>query len=311
MTVKIYSNTDVSAPPGNGVSGSLITLLDAVLVNGYGSKTAAGWTKVFAGTNIAVYRNNPLAPGSSGMYLRVDDTTSNYATVKAYKTMSDISTGTDMIPSGTPAYTNTAIYWIKSSSADTVYRPWMIVADDRTMYFNTAPNGTAPSTVSTGAIVMGAGDFDSMVPGNSWNYFIAGSMSSTWSSYTDSITYSSSNYAPGLIGRAQDLVANKQSKFYVQPINTWSGNGSQYVDSSYTNTKVYYPGLIIENATQANITGSLRGVYGLAGRCAYTTWMSNAGKLPDDPTGPDMIQFLEYDWNSNRIGAIFVRLGNW
>lgn len=42
MTVRVYRWDDASAPTLTGQLGSLITLLDAVLVNGYGSKTAAG-----------------------------------------------------------------------------------------------------------------------------------------------------------------------------------------------------------------------------------------------------------------------------
>jgi hypothetical protein len=44
MTVRIYRSTDGSAPVLTGQAGKLTDLLDAILVNGYGSKTAAGWT---------------------------------------------------------------------------------------------------------------------------------------------------------------------------------------------------------------------------------------------------------------------------
>ena len=41
MTVRVYKSTDGSAPVLTGQAGSLTTLLDAVLVNGYGAATAA------------------------------------------------------------------------------------------------------------------------------------------------------------------------------------------------------------------------------------------------------------------------------
>lgn len=54
------------------------------------------WEKVFSKTNVAVYRSTH--PESSGMCLRVDDTGTNQASVRAYKTMSDVDTGTDPFP---------------------------------------------------------------------------------------------------------------------------------------------------------------------------------------------------------------------
>ena len=42
----IYSSSDVGGPGLiTGTTGSLITVLDACLVNGYSGKSAAGWTK--------------------------------------------------------------------------------------------------------------------------------------------------------------------------------------------------------------------------------------------------------------------------
>lgn len=49
-TVNFYSSTDANAPVLNGEPGSLITVLNACLVNGYGSKPGAGWTLLGQGT---------------------------------------------------------------------------------------------------------------------------------------------------------------------------------------------------------------------------------------------------------------------
>ena len=77
MAVTLYRSSDGSAPGAysNTVS-SLITILDACLVNGYGAKVAAGWTKAFTGTNKAAYRNSTTPP-STGFYFRVDDTSTS------------------------------------------------------------------------------------------------------------------------------------------------------------------------------------------------------------------------------------------
>jgi hypothetical protein len=38
----IYTSNDLGAPQLNGLTGSLLTVLDAVLINGYGTKTSGG-----------------------------------------------------------------------------------------------------------------------------------------------------------------------------------------------------------------------------------------------------------------------------
>lgn len=310
MAVTQYINSDTSAPTLSGTVGSMIALLDAVLVNGYGSKPAAGWTKVFSGTNLAVYRNSTTSP-STGMYLRVDDTNTTYSVVKAYKTMSDINTGTDVIPNGNPAYTNTDVYWIKSSTASAVGRLWHIVADNRTFYLNTSPNGTLPAT-PTNQFVGGAGDFESYVPGNAYNYFISGTYNAVATNSGQQIMGPPSTYGTTVIGRSQDLAANKQSRAWMAYFTGSSiesgGATGHFPFSAYTGLRFFYPGYLVEDAVQQNITGKLRGVYGYAGRSTPTIWGDNYGKLPDDPSGPDMVQMCA---STTAGGAIYVRLGNW
>jgi hypothetical protein len=58
MTVRVYRSTDASAPTLTGQVGSLTALLDAVLVNGYGAQTAAGWTINQTTTNKRGYKQN-------------------------------------------------------------------------------------------------------------------------------------------------------------------------------------------------------------------------------------------------------------
>jgi len=135
MAWTIYQSTDGSAPVLTGVSGSLITVLDAVLVNGYGSKPAAGWTHPFAGSSTKqVY----LSGGSASMYYRVDDTGGlaqggREAGLRGYGSMSDVDTGTDPFPSVAQKADGCQIYKSENASATAV--PWLIAADNRTMIF--------------------------------------------------------------------------------------------------------------------------------------------------------------------------------
>lgn len=131
MATITYKSTDASAPSLSGTVGSLIALLDAVLVNGYGSKPSAGWSKVYSDTNKAVYR----APAGNRFYLRVLDDGSDgthgakVATIRGYETMSDVDTGTGPFP--TAAQKSAGLFVGKSSTANATARPWFLLADGK------------------------------------------------------------------------------------------------------------------------------------------------------------------------------------
>jgi hypothetical protein len=131
MTVTIYRSTDGSAPVLTGQVGTLVTVLDAVLVNGYGAKAAAGWAKSYSGTNTATYR---MGAGTQ-FYLHVSDNapaTAKEARVWGSETASAVLTGTNLFP--TVAQASTGVFARKSTTADATARAWAIAADDRTMY---------------------------------------------------------------------------------------------------------------------------------------------------------------------------------
>jgi hypothetical protein len=99
MTVRIFRSTDVGAPAISTAVGTLITVLDAVLVHGYGSgldvKTPLGWTKEFSGVNRAVYKSGA---GSLGTYYYVGDYLAGYAKFVGFESMTAIETGTGQFP---------------------------------------------------------------------------------------------------------------------------------------------------------------------------------------------------------------------
>jgi hypothetical protein len=137
MPVTVYKSTDAGAPVLNGVAGSLVTVLDAVLVNGYGALPAAGWTKPYAGANKAAYQVNAVS--ASDMFLRVQDDAPNptlanarEARLRGHETMSTIDVGLGLFP--TAAQFANGLFMRKSATNDATARPWIIVADPRTMY---------------------------------------------------------------------------------------------------------------------------------------------------------------------------------
>jgi hypothetical protein len=103
---------------------------------------SAGWTIAYTGTNLRSYRlDNTFG---TGCYLRVDDTGTTAARVVGYQAMTDINTGTDPFP--TNAQISGGGYWVKSSTANSTERAWIIVADDRGVYFSSQSDGTNSKT---------------------------------------------------------------------------------------------------------------------------------------------------------------------
>lgn len=113
----VYKSTDPGAPLLSGQAGALAMLLDALLVDGYGSganrKPGMGWSRAFSGSNVRVFRNAPIT--GTGFYLRVDDTAQRSALLRGFATMSDIDVGTD--PTPTIALKSNGSRWDKSSVA--------------------------------------------------------------------------------------------------------------------------------------------------------------------------------------------------
>lgn len=318
MTVRIYHNHDTSAPVLSATAGSLISLLDAVLVNGYGSKPALGWTKVFSGTNIAVYRNDPSVPGSTGAYLRVDDTNSNYASVRMYKTMSNINTGTDRIPNPAVSGIQAELYWHKHYSGTSTPKRWTIMGDGRTFIINVNTAGAYPSDQNDYNTLGIAGDYESFVPGNDWAYILTGSAStSATSGLVFPMTAGSASARTAVIGRSGILTPEGSTwvfSFAVGPPGT-DGNGTPGGPglpniSIFTGLRSLSPGIIGEGAgATAFPTGRLRGTYWSSVRSS-SVWFENIGKLPDDPTGPDLRQLLNYA-HSSQFASLNVLEDNW
>lgn len=171
MTVTVYRSTDAGAPNVlAGTIGTLITVLDACLVNGYGAKAGAGWTKPFSGTNLAAYKQG----SGCGFYLRVDDSAlAVQAKAVGYETMFDVNTGTNAFP--TSGQLSTGVYFPKSSTADAVVRPWVVVATSKAFYLYVHYDETNITASSTYKLIAFFGDFTSYKSGDAYNCAIVGS----------------------------------------------------------------------------------------------------------------------------------------
>lgn len=129
MAIYLKRSTDVGAPSLTQAAGSLIALLDFLLV------TTMGWTKPYTGTNKAAYRS---PAGTNQFYLRVDDSAANFARIVGYEAMTDVDTGTGPFP--TAAQVSGGLYLDKSTATAT--RAWKFISNGTMFYLFIQANGT-------------------------------------------------------------------------------------------------------------------------------------------------------------------------
>ncbi|MBP6260913.1 MAG: hypothetical protein KA204_08700 [Chromatiaceae bacterium] len=166
--ITLFRSDDVGAPVLSGTAGSLITVLDACLVNGYGSKAAAGWQKPFSGANLAAYR----AQTGNRFYLRIDDSHAQYPVMRGYQTLSDINNGTGLFP--TLVQLAGGIRGVKSNTASAVARPWVIIASPRAFYLWVSYAATDMGALTTFVDIFFFGDGASYMPGDAYFTGIVG-----------------------------------------------------------------------------------------------------------------------------------------
>ena len=162
----IYSSSDIGSPKLTGTSGSLISVLDAVLINGYGNKSAAGWTKPIPNDSASCYACY-RQPSGSGFTLFINDggiTGSAVSGVKdAWATgyeyllgftgsyLPSTGYGYGQFPLATQTFPTTtnggiasgSLFWRKSNTVDLTPRPWIIFADAYTFHMFVQTGDTA------------------------------------------------------------------------------------------------------------------------------------------------------------------------
>ena len=241
------SGTGTGTPVLNGAAGSLTDLLDAVLVDGYGLKTASssaitggqctltvtgghaadtrmtilvsgatgaftglngeqvvtatgansvsfatgitgtptgtitfkiaalGWTRAFTGTNKRAFKSASVM--STGLYLRVSDTTTAPSDVRVvgYETMTDVDTGAKPFPMDSQV--SGGLYWPKSDTNDSSARGWDIWGDDRLFFIRVRANSDWVTNPS--GSVHYFGDPISFKAGDAYGAIISGSRSNS------------------------------------------------------------------------------------------------------------------------------------
>jgi len=391
MAIKIYKSSDLGAPSLYGQVGQMITFLDAVLQNGYGSvnvssitrsgttatvttatphglstgdsatiggaaqadynidavvtvltattftydvanspatpatgtitakRSPVGYTKVFTGTNKAVYRCNDLS--SNRHYLRILDDGggsggAQEARVFAYETMTDVDTGTNVFP--TAAQSTYGYLWRKSNTTDTTPKTWIVISDGKFFYLVVQhANTTLSMTNSDANFGCSFGDVISYKPGDVWATMLTGNTSQASGSSPANGMMAAQTSITAVTGFASSLVLAR---------NYTAVAGAQYVGLYGTGLSgtclgaaaaISYPHaidngfylspVVITQATPSVIRGRLPGAYecphgralnnldiienvqGMSGRkfmCLYGSSGSSNGCLMIDITGP-------------------------
>lgn len=274
MTVHVYKSTDAGAPAQLGGTGTVIGILDACLVNGYGSKAAAGWTKVFSGTDTAVYKG----VGANAKYLRVGggDLTSGVfrATLLfGYETMTDVNTGTGRFPNEAETGSN-ATYCVgrveSNTNATPLNVPWLLVATDKFFWFCNV--WTQNTNYLQGTSLMGFGEFPSFDPNDTNNTVLIGNKGA--GAPATAYTVNSSTVAAGgyNVTLANDIYGLRSGK----DACIWTGLSSQSLlgtPISTTTPAAQYPSAMdgkIHMATAAvyeegvGIRGRLPGLFSMS-----------------------------------------------
>lgn len=149
----------------NSVTFAAPGIADGAATGSITSKLAsAGWQQVFSATNITCLK--PTVVEATGCVLRVDDTGTTNARVRAYEAMTDVSSGVGLTPM--ESQVAGGLYWPKSSSANATARPWIVSADERGFYLAVDPTGAGRYTL------IYSGDIDSLKSGDAYSYLITG-----------------------------------------------------------------------------------------------------------------------------------------
>ena len=188
MAVTVYRSTDAGAPLLTNSNGSLIAVLKACLVDGYGSKASAGWTAPFTGTNLIAFKEGA---GGNNRYLRVYDGGTDawgyrVANVRAYEAMTDVSTGTGPCPTLGQVSGNGATLSYFQAGRSTPNVSWIVVATPSFFHLivEQGDNNSYPE-------YMAFGKFISDLAGDTFNeVLLAGSVPGAgWLGYSDNYTF--------------------------------------------------------------------------------------------------------------------------
>lgn len=223
-----------------------------------------GWEKPFNATNLAVYRSLDLT--GTRCALRVNDTPSQYALVRGYKSMVDIDTGLDPFPDQATQLAATYFLWQRNIGGAPGGQ-WAIIGDKKRFYFwlqfNTDGSLPYSCTYYFGDFISyRLGDaFACMLGAHPNNGFNNNAESSAWSmgrSYFEDGMYAPRNVTGIGIASRLRKIGNP-----IGTSNTWtylSGSGGTVYPNTADNSILLYESFL-KDFTPDNVRGKLPGQY--------------------------------------------------
>lgn len=279
----IYKSSDSGAPSFYGTTGSVIALLDACLVNGYGSKVAAGWTKPLPNTGSGAFGQSYGCyhqPSGSGFYLFINDNGPNVTTLYreswavGWENLVSLSSsvsntcgsGSGQFP--TPAQLLTTGHTVirKSATSDSSsLRQWVVAADSSSFYMFIATGDTTGMYYGFGFgdiySFAGTGSADAykciIMGRNLENSAAAGQ--DGFDAFSALNTATIGNFMPRTYsGIGTSITIGKHGDGVKGSTSTWLG--SIPFPNSVDNALYVSPVWVCENASSI-VRGQLRGIY--------------------------------------------------
>lgn len=289
-------------------SSSQFTFACPGVLNGTASGTItakrapAGWAKAFAGTYKAAYRS-PNTAGSQ-WYFRVDHSASaTNPTVRAYKTMTDVDSGTRASRTG-----GISIAFSQAGNS-----AWDLVADNRTVYLRN-------TEVSTGAFsfIGSFGDFEPADAGDIDTAYVGGNvhLGMLLLNITGFSTapLNNENAQMTLASGFSDQISRPGAAVYVLPLTAGTGSsvmmpGSSNISGAWPNALTGQTDVsLIAIFEGSDLRGRLRGIY--APLHKYSN-LPAATAIPL-PGGNQGIRLLAETHTGIRSGAVIADLtGPW
>lgn len=297
-------------------------------------RASAGWAKPFSGTNLAAYQS--VAPDSLQLFFRVNDSLTTFAEARGYGQVTAVDAVGDPFP--TLAQNDQTQYGIrKSTTADAVQRPWVVVADDKFFYVFIAWAHTNATYHAWNASWFG--DFVPLIDGSTAHCAIslAGSPAQAWPGHVSSASlvmtspfqYSYRGFNPaGITGITQDNTSPQpfcvHGTSFGNTLNYPPGSIYSGVPYPHPNNRIDYCTPLFATKQAAGIDSSTIGFWGIQpGRAAPLQHglpyaMSGNLRLPltvngyGDEQEKRYLSFLVGGVNSNYHGGMMIDItGPW
>lgn len=286
MAFTIYKSSDSGAPSFYGSTGSYVALLDACLVNGYGSKPGAGWIKPFP--NTSSFGSASLSLGawtipsgsSTSCSLFINDNAPGAGVYKECRACgwevlsggpsssvaNTMGSGSGQFPTPAQSQTYGFVTIRKSATNDSSsLRQWLVLADSSSFYAFIATGDTAGVYYG-----FGFGDIYSFKTGSSDNYrciIIGRTNENSSAAANDGFDYVGNGYSTAVGG---NFMARASSQIGTSITIAKHGDGVKG-SANFSLGNVPFPNGVdnalyispiwVVDSVATNIRGQLRGFY--------------------------------------------------